>query len=606
MIHPDTRTLLTDALTPPAGYHFTGGIITTYSLDLVTLLTLPLHLSWLSSPSDSPNNPDPLRILESLRRSAERLTIFCERGRLLIPRSSSPLLALMEGMVHETVAPHGGAFHPKVWLLRFAAEEDSRQVMLRLLVMSRNLTDDCSWDLCLQLEGSPGKGNKLINRPLTQFVQHLINTTQKNTSDTRREHWQALLEDVSNCAWLMPDNYEELAFHALGLGKQPMLWQPDSSQGGWDELGVVSPFVSDGALAMLAKNCASPLFLISRAEEMNRLQQAIPFASRWILYEGIEEEACDTSKPEELTGLHAKAYIGRKGNRTHLFLGSANATNAALLRGSNVEFMVELIGKSSKVGKPESWINDKDRGLVDMIQSYIPQPDTETAGNDNEAQLEALQQHISRCELSLHCVQHDNQLWQLQLHGLQLSLPEQAQLKVWPLTLPADRATSMTTPLDGTPVSLHEIARQDITSFTGFALALGDASVQFGLDIPLHNAPAERDTDILRLVIRNREAFVRYIMLLLGEIAGNNMEEDAGEAGNGFSWSSLTANNEEPPLFELLATTYAREPQQLQQVANALLRLQSATSESGEPVIPPGFLHIWDSFAEAISRDSET
>jgi hypothetical protein len=603
MIHPDTRSMLTDALTPPAGYSFTGGIITTYSLDLVTLLTLPLHLSWLSSPTDGPENLDPLRILESLRRSAERLTIFCERGRLLIPRSSSPLLSLLEDMVHETTAPHGGAFHPKVWLLRFASEENSHDVALRLLVMSRNLTDDCSWDLCLQLEGSPGKGNKLINRPLTQFIQLLINATPKSASPARQEHWQALLEDVSNCAWIMPGDFDELAFHTLGLGKQPTRWLPDSGPGGWDELGVISPFVSDSALATLAENCTAPLFVISRAEEINRLQQAIPFASCWVLYEGIEEESIDASQPDSLVGLHAKAFIGRKANRTHLFLGSANATNAALLRGNNVEFLVELVGKPGKVGKPADWITEKCDGLAGMIQPFTPEPEAQSNHNSAEEQLEALRQQISHCSLSLHCEPHDA-LWQLQLHGLQIVVPEHCHIEIWPLTLPQDRATPISISSDGAPIRLHDMARQDITSFTGFALHMDDVTVRFGLDIPLHNAPAGRDTDILRMVIRNREAFVRYIMLLLGELLGSHAEDDISESASGFSWSSL-ASTEEPPLFELLATTYAREPQQLQHVANALLRLQSATSDTGEPIIPPGFLQIWESFAEAMAKDRQ-
>ena len=42
-----------------------------------------------------------------------------------------------------------GVFHPKCWLLRFAPEYDDEPVRYRLLVLSRNLTFDRSWDVAL-------------------------------------------------------------------------------------------------------------------------------------------------------------------------------------------------------------------------------------------------------------------------------------------------------------------------------------------------------------------------------------------------------------------------------------------------------------------------
>ena len=64
---------------------------------------------------------DPLVLLESLRASAERITLFCDAGRIYVPPADRPLLAHLEGSVIECVAPHGGAFHPKIWLLRISS-----------------------------------------------------------------------------------------------------------------------------------------------------------------------------------------------------------------------------------------------------------------------------------------------------------------------------------------------------------------------------------------------------------------------------------------------------------------------------------------------------
>ena len=67
MIHPEQRGMLTDALTPPPGFVFDSGVATTYSLDLITLLTLPLHLAWLGSADDNANQLDDLTLTVSVR-----------------------------------------------------------------------------------------------------------------------------------------------------------------------------------------------------------------------------------------------------------------------------------------------------------------------------------------------------------------------------------------------------------------------------------------------------------------------------------------------------------------------------------------------------------
>ena len=55
-----------------------------------------------------------LPALQALRCTSGQLTVFYQRGRIQAPRTASPLFSLLEDMVHEVTAPHGGAFHPKV------------------------------------------------------------------------------------------------------------------------------------------------------------------------------------------------------------------------------------------------------------------------------------------------------------------------------------------------------------------------------------------------------------------------------------------------------------------------------------------------------------
>jgi len=49
MLDPNERSLLTSLLTPPLGMVFDQGLATTYSLDPLTLLGVPVHLAWMAA-----------------------------------------------------------------------------------------------------------------------------------------------------------------------------------------------------------------------------------------------------------------------------------------------------------------------------------------------------------------------------------------------------------------------------------------------------------------------------------------------------------------------------------------------------------------------------
>ena len=75
VLDPNRRSLLIDAVRPPPGYRFDAGVATTYTLDLTTLLTIPLHLAVLGSGRQEELLRDPVALLEAIRRTADRLAI---------------------------------------------------------------------------------------------------------------------------------------------------------------------------------------------------------------------------------------------------------------------------------------------------------------------------------------------------------------------------------------------------------------------------------------------------------------------------------------------------------------------------------------------------
>ena len=151
MLAPDNRALLLDALRPPSGYSLDRAVATTFTLDLETALMVPLAFAGFRFDE----NPDPIEIMEALRRMSERLDIFCQAGSI-----SAARVAIRSGGFTRKIHPrghadrgHGRIFHPKVWALRFL--DPAGEPSFRLVVLSRNLTASRNWDTILWLDGQP-------------------------------------------------------------------------------------------------------------------------------------------------------------------------------------------------------------------------------------------------------------------------------------------------------------------------------------------------------------------------------------------------------------------------------------------------------------------
>jgi hypothetical protein len=291
MLDPNSRSLLVDSLRPPTGYEFTIGVATTYTLDLTTLMSVPLHLALLSAGDRKEMLQDGVALLEALRRTTDKLAVFCQQGRIGAPNLPHVLYGLLEPCVVEVNAPNGGVFHPKLWVLRFQSQTDGDDVLLRLLVLSRNLTNDRSWDLSLTVDGAPGKRTVSQNRPLTDLVSSLPDLSAETPSPRIREHCSLIADEIRRTSWELPGKFESLAFHAMGLTKKP--WVPKPSR----RLAVISPFVSANALDSLAMTTQQPIALISRPDELARIPETSldRFQSVKVLHESAETDDGDDS-----------------------------------------------------------------------------------------------------------------------------------------------------------------------------------------------------------------------------------------------------------------------------------------------------------------------
>lgn len=378
MLDPGAREALTEQLRPPAGYRLSHAVGTTFTLDMISALAVPL--SFVRGSGEDPTNA--VALLNAIRKVSDRIDVFCQAGLIRVPRHANDLLAVLEPIIHQVLAPGASAlFHPKIWLLEYESEGD---YVYRFLCSSRNLTPDATWDLLVRLDSRPPEmanaeeagadyASGTDNAPLTRFVEDLPRLCTVPLPGSRMEAIQGLAQRVSSVRWELPQDIRTLSFRPLGTGERypadslvGLLQDPTSAVGlngmtgerrnfGGNRL-LVSPFVDDATLGILAGSGARSLRVYGRDNELELLSPEtvgnpiMAFNAVDDTGLALDEEQDGGTDPaaEDLRGLHAKALFTDYDHTTHVLLGSANATWAAF--GRNIEFSLELTGPKNRIG----------------------------------------------------------------------------------------------------------------------------------------------------------------------------------------------------------------------------------------------------------------
>ncbi len=106
-----------EMLMPPEGYSLTKALALTYSLDLDTLLSIPVALHF-SQTTDISIKENLVQVLDSIKKSKATVRVICQRGQIAIPKGKHQLYSLMEEMVVEYNTESNYSNHPKIWVLK--------------------------------------------------------------------------------------------------------------------------------------------------------------------------------------------------------------------------------------------------------------------------------------------------------------------------------------------------------------------------------------------------------------------------------------------------------------------------------------------------------
>lgn len=606
MLQPTNRLTLIGAMRPPAGFRIESAMAVTFTLDLRALLAAPAAFA-LTGPDGVVANGEqlePVELLHALRSHASKITVFNQAGYTAVPPSRR-VFAFLEGALVPVDAPHGGIVHPKVWVLRYEACDDPpagqiRQQRLRVLVASRNLTFDPSWDAVLRLdESADSSGTRL--EPVGELFEGLLEASVGDVAEVHRQRVQSLAAALQTATFALPDGVEDLRVHVLGLGgrRSPLTGSPlpDSAERSL----VISPFVSDGFFTAVHPHPITELVSLEAWLDSLKRTALANVGTTYTFDDGSPIELAtpeDQSSPLDparpLAGLHAKIFAFETGDRARLFVGSANATRSAF--HSSVEILVELTGPIATLGIDRLCGGTPDEpGLRDCFISYrppddapIPLPDTSTLDRARVA--------IGRLQIE-GVVEASGADWAV-TYRTSAPLPslEDTVIRCWPLSSAGNRRqVAGGCPLD----ERFETSLEAMSGFLAFELVQDDGVVtELVVPVPLRDVPEHRERFLLRSLIGNAERFFRYLLALLDEDLGQLDLLDAMERASA-DVSDDGAGVAALPVLEKLLRTMRRDPGKLEGLHPLVSDL------AADDALPAGFAELWNAiFDVAIAEAS--
>lgn len=587
MLQLENRLTLIDALRPPLGFELDAAMAVTFTLDLRALLAAPAAfvLAGSDSESDRADGAEPIELLHALRTHARKLTVFSQLGEIALPPSRR-VFSFLERTVIPVHAPRGGVVHPKVWVLRYRAARPEAAAAptdrLRVLVASRNLTFDASWDTVVRLdESADGEGAGL--EEVGRLFEGLLEHARGPIATEHAERVRGLAAALETARFALPPGVDELNVTVLGLDDtaSPLPGSADRSL-------IVAPFVEDTFFSRVRS--ADVDELVSRRialdalspGSLDRVGRAYEFDDGSVFEPRPDDEHRTPSDPgRPQVGLHAKVFAFERGARAHVFLGSANATGAAF--ANNVEILLELVGSRSALGIDRLTGLDDELGLRGLFIPYLGDAG-DGPSEEPSSPLDATRRAIAAIPLE-GTVEESQGGWTVCYRSrAPLRAAHDATIECWPLATAGNRRrVAGGDRLD----ACFETALENISGFLAFRITAPDATeTAFVVPVELVGLPEARDRMLLRALIGSAERFLRYLLALLDhDPAETDVLERAsvGEAPEDPAAATATV----VPVLEKLLRTMRRDPAKLASLHPLVADL------ARDDALPPGFADLW-------------
>lgn len=611
-----------EVLMPPVGFRLERAVGTTYSLDLETLTAVSIALGLIED-TDSELINNPICMLSALQKISDRIVVFCEAGQIKLPIKSNALCLILEKMVVPVSLPFDKkinrypAFHPKMWLLEYRNEDDEKQY--RFVVMSRNMTFDHSWDVACAMDGDSSIAGGVDSHPIVDFLSYLKKQLNKDLANYVRQNSDLnyLISAISKISFYPEDGFSECDILPLGIGDGSYDMASDRLfTENFHELVVMSPFLSGSVIENFndARKTLSGTkrTLITRRSELSKIKNGkASYFDVYVMKDEIidgESSVSDGEKrkhsaiytnlgdedaakkgtgdkqPDDaaaMQDIHAKVYVRRKYNTTDLFLGSMNASYAAI--HSNVEMMLRLRTKSS-VLNGEKFLNDimgEDRENKKNPFELVSPENVDEEDATVQDCVEQLIKKVSRIKMSASVAQYDGRYDLHVTAGIDSPI---GCVMVRPLR--TNKESELLPEM-----SFDSLDLLQLSEFYVVSASVGDCDLERVIMIPTTGIPEGREAEIIKNVIRTKNQFIEYVAFILGDDYVQSFLENKKASGKYDEWDQ---NNALPAVYEKMLKTSVSDPDRLGEIQY----ITKAIKE--EEIIPPDFRKMYGVFCNTL------
>lgn len=608
MLSPkDNRLDYGKILAPPPGFLLDFAVGTTYSLDLDALVGASLALG-LSEETDSELMNNPICLLEALRSTGDKVALFCEGGQIYNPNRNkpTPLYILLEKMVFpvKTAKRHDftayPSFHPKFWLIRYRNKEGS--LAYRVIILSRNLTFDRSWDVTYTMDGCISETTSDKNEPICDFLRYLVSHLPSNENgENKAKVIKELIHELPNVCFTPPEKeFIDFEFIPNGIRKAEgdyyTFAETPLFRDTFHEILIMSPFLSADIIRSFNNRNKGTLIkdprymLITREASLGRLkpEDADHFTIYIMKDSVIDGEASISEETQTIRkqDIHAKVYMVRKYAMTDLYLGSLNASHYAVY--ANVEFMIRLRAKNRYLNMDvltKSLFGSEKDGSDNPFQPVTLQNAIIEGEDETEKALSAMVDTLNRIDASAEAITEDEEYYSVKVHFPAYDA-NGYHIELRPLL--SRRAVVL-----AEDIVFEKLTVTQLSEFYVLSITAGDQSIERVIIIPTSGLQDDREKQVISSVISDRDCFYRYIAFLLGDDMLLSMLET--NAAQGETQNNMNLQHYHiPALYEKMLQTAAENPEKF----NGIDYLLKTVSKDG--IIPEEFISLFEKFKKAV------
>ena len=548
----------------------------TYSLNLEAMLTVPLAFGDLGE-LDNSVKLSPAFLLEGIRRSSDKIALFCNKGGIHVPSETRTVYSLLESSIFEVQDGNDifSNFHPKIWLVK--ETDKGGDEWLKLSVMSRNLDFSTCLDICCSIRGHIEKRRSLRgvekHKPLKDMLLWLSEYAPKAKADEVCQLAEQLdyvdrfkLDTPFQTEDVERNEDEGYDFFPFVYGKEEF-----SAYGNYlqkylpgDRILVVSPFIDITTLSWLTSRKkdynyeSKNSILITRKEYVTQEVFEL-FEQVWVPNDTMLDNTTAN------VDLHAKMYLTQRLTGDDLgytlYLGSANATVNAFKK--NVEFLIRLHYKRTT--------NDRIKELLEEITSEhrfvvmdAPNPEASNTRPSNEKEL-VLKRAVGCLRKAVIRTSNKEGFYDI---DLSVRGKYDNDIQIRPL-----QCKGLWQPISN-QVLFKELSVHLLSEFYVIRIPSEDSFIELVAKVKTSGMPANRDEAIYQSIVTKKEELLDYVAFMLSDRPSEFFFEQQMLKENKKYADGAVSNTITMPLYEQLLKTASTNPEQITEVQKFIKKMK--------------------------------